>query len=69
MGQVPAESYTKRTQAKSHNSERLQSDRHENTYQWRNHLYHSHPSAVKLRTRICFTGGTYLSSGTCFDSL
>jgi len=41
MGQVPAESYIKHmkyTQAKSHDSERLQSDRHENTYQWRNHL-------------------------------
>jgi len=32
-------------------------------------LYHSHPSAVKLRTRIYFTGRTYLCSGTCFDSL
>ena len=29
-----------------------------------NCLYHSHPSAVKLRTWICFTGWTYLSSGT-----
>ena len=39
MGQAPAESYTKRmkhTQAKSHNSERLQSDVRENTQQWRN---------------------------------
>ena len=36
MGQAPAESYTKRmkrTQAKSHESERLQSDRRENTKQ------------------------------------
>ena len=32
-------------------------------------LYHSHPSAVKLRTRICFTGRAYLYSGTCFNSL
>ena len=34
-------------------------------------LYHSHPSAVKLRTQICFTGRTYLSYayGTCFNSL
>jgi len=41
MGQAPAESYTKRikhTQPKSHNSERLQSDGHENTQQWHNHL-------------------------------
>jgi len=34
-------------------------------------LYHSHSSAVMLQssTWICFTGRTYLSSGTCFDSL
>ena len=32
-------------------------------------LYHSHPSAVKLRTRTCFTGRAYLYSGTCFNSL
>jgi len=38
MGQAPAENYTKRmkhTQAKSHDSERLPSDGHENTQQWR----------------------------------
>ena len=81
MGQVPAESYTKRmkhTQAKSHDSERLQSDKREipssDTIIWWSEMtalfgvaplkfYHSHPSAVKLRTRICFTGRTYLSSG------
>jgi len=28
----------KNTQADSHDSKRLQSDRHENTQQWRNHL-------------------------------
>ena len=33
------------------------------------HLYHSHPSAVKLWTWILFTGRTYLSFGTCFGSL
>ena len=41
MGQAPAESYTKRmkhTQAKSHDSERLQSDGRENTQQLRNPL-------------------------------
>jgi len=41
MGQVPAESYTecmKNIQAKSHDSKRLLSDKHENTQQWRNHL-------------------------------
>jgi len=32
-------------------------------------LYHSHPSVVKLQTRLCLTGRTYLSSGTCLDSL
>ena len=32
-------------------------------------LYHSHPSVVKLQTQIRFTGRTYLSSGTCFNSL
>jgi len=36
IGQAPAESYTERmkhTQAKSHDSERLQSDKRENTQQ------------------------------------
>jgi len=32
-------------------------------------LYHSCSSVVKLQTRICFTGKTYLSSGSCFGSL
>ena len=30
-------------------------------------LYHSYPSAVLLRTWICFTGRTYLFSETCFS--
>jgi len=41
MGQVPAESYTKHmkhTQAKSHNSKSLLSDKCENTQRWCNHL-------------------------------
>jgi len=70
MGQAPAEGYTKcmkHTQAKSHNSERLQSNRRENTQHWHNHLverkdgtiwsctaYISHPSAVKLRTQMFY---------------
>ena len=32
-------------------------------------LYHSYPSAVLLRTWICFTGRTYLFSETCFSFL
>ena len=71
----PAESYTKhvkRTQAKSHDSKRLLSDKHKNAQKWCNylvewkdgnvwswhHLYDSHPLAVKLQTRICFTSWT-----------
>ena len=65
-GKAPAESYTERmehTQAKSHDSKRLRSDKRENTQQWCNHfgakrqhylelhhIYHSHPSAFKLQT-------------------
>ena len=41
MGQVPAESYTKCMEhplATRQDSERLLSDKHENTWQWRNYL-------------------------------
>ena len=84
MGQVPAESYTERmkhTQAKSHDSKRLRSDKRENTQQWCNHLMEqngtiwsctAYITAIPQRLSFehgCFTGRTYLSSGTFFDSL
>ena len=49
MGIAPAESYTKcmkHTQAKSHDSNRLQSDMCENTQQWHNHLVEQKDSTI-----------------------
>ena len=55
MGQVPAESYTecmKNIQAKSHDSKRLLSDKHENTQQWRNHLVEQKDGTIWSFTHI-----------------
>jgi len=77
MGQAPAESYTKRmkhTQAKSHYSERLQSDRRENTQQWRNHLVERKDGTIcsctayitAIPQRLSFEPGYVLQVGLTF---
>ena len=74
MGQAPAESYTKsmkHTQAKSHDSERLQSDRRENTQQWHNHLMERKDGTIwsctayitAIPQRLSFEPGYILQAG------
>ena len=77
VGQAPAESYTEcmnvsRLKAATLKGYRVQSSRGAKDgtiYLGLHYLNYGHPSAVKLQTRICFTNRTYLSSGSCFDSL
>ena len=77
MGQAPAKSYTKRmkhTQAKSHDSERLQSDGRENTQQWRDHLVERKDGTIwsctayitAIPQRLSFEPGYALQVGLTF---
>ena len=77
MGQAPAESYTKHmkhTQAKSHDSERLQSDKHKNTQQWRNHLVEQKDGTIwsciayitAIPQRLSFEPGYVLQVGLTY---
>ena len=66
MGPAPAESYNKRmkhTQAKSHNSERLQIHRRENTQQWCNHLVERSAYITAIPQRLSFEPGYILQVG------